>query len=77
MKNKVLLIGNDINNTTDSYSWENLLKDMTKYAGVKTAPNMLNKSPPLVYDEIILKGLANESAHENDLKKFIASKEHC
>lgn len=74
MKNTVLLIGNDINNATDTYSWENLLKDLTKYAGLKTMPNMLNKPFPLVYEEIILKALANKNIRENDLKKFIASK---
>lgn len=74
MINKVFLIGNDINNATASYSWENLLKDLTKYAGLKTLPNMLNKPFPLLYEEIILKTLAEGKIQENDLKKFIASK---
>jgi len=74
MKNTVFLIGNDINNATNSYSWQNLLKDLTKFAGLKTIPNMLNKPFPLVYEEIILKALANNNIYENELKKFIASK---
>ncbi|HSY62105.1 MAG TPA: SIR2 family protein [Cytophaga sp.] len=74
MKRTVFLIGNDINNATASYSWENLLKDLTRYAGLKSMPNMLNKPFPLVYEEIILKALVNGTIHENDLKKFIASK---
>lgn len=74
MRNKVFLIGNDINNATASYSWENLLKDLTKFASLKVMPNMLNKPFPLVYEEIILKALENKTFHENDLKKFIASK---
>lgn len=74
MKNTVFLIGNDINNATASYSWENLLKELTKHAGLKTLPNMLNKPFPLVYEEIILKSLAAGKTQENDLKKFIASK---
>lgn len=74
MKNTVFLIGNDINNATASYSWENLLKDLTRHAGLKALPNMLNKPFPLVYEEIILKTLATGKVQENDLKKFIASK---
>ncbi|WP_018341538.1 SIR2 family protein [Cytophaga aurantiaca] len=74
MKNTVFLIGNDINNATASYSWENLLKDLTKFTGLKALPNMLNKPFPLVYEEIILKTLAEGKVQENDLKKFIASK---
>lgn len=74
MENKVFLIGNDINNATSTYSWENLLIDLTKFAGLKSVPNLMSKPFPLVYEEIILKALANKSILERDLKKYIASK---
>ena len=54
MENRVLLVGNDINNATSDYSWANLLTDLIDYAKLEEVPSMDNKPFPLFYEEIYL-----------------------
>ncbi|MFP5439797.1 MAG: SIR2 family protein [Bacteroidia bacterium] len=70
---KVLLIGNDINNATGTYSWENLINGLMDYAKVDPAMNLQNKPFPMLYEEIYLNAVKAHGASEARIKKFIAS----
>lgn len=70
---KVLLIGNDINNATGPYSWENLISGLMEYAKVDPAMNRQNKPFPMLYEEIYLNAVKAHGASEARIKKFIAS----
>jgi hypothetical protein len=70
---KVLLIGNDINNATSSYSWDDLLSGLISFARLKNAPNKDNKPFPLLYEEIYLNSARQHGTKEIELKDFIAS----
>jgi hypothetical protein len=70
---KVLLIGNDINNATSSYSWDDLLNGLTSFARLKQTPNKINKPFPLLYEEIYLSSARLHGTEEVKLKEFIAS----
>ncbi|MCT4587275.1 MAG: SIR2 family protein [Carboxylicivirga sp.] len=69
--NKVLLIGNDINNINNSTSWEDLLKRIVKISGNNI--NVSTEKPfPLLYEEIYLKALKSSNIDEDELKSQIA-----
>ncbi len=69
--NKVLLIGNDINNINNSASWEDLLKKIVKINGNNI--NVSTKKPfPLLYEEIYLSALRSNNIKEDELKSRIA-----
>ena len=70
---KVLLIGNDINNATSSYSWEDLLNGLISFARLEKMPNKTNKPFPLLYEEIYLNAAKSHKTEEIELKDFIAS----
>ncbi|MEI8203107.1 MAG: hypothetical protein WCH34_08860 [Bacteroidota bacterium] len=74
MKNRVLLIGNDINNASANYSWSDLLSDLIGYARLTEAPSMDNKPFPLFYEEIYLSSARQYGTKESDLKDYIAAK---
>ena len=54
---KVLLIGNDINNATGPYSWANLINGLMEYADATPPINTENKPFPMLYEEIYLLSL--------------------
>ncbi len=69
--NRVLLIGNDINNINNSTSWEDLLKKIVKINGNRI--NVSTDKPfPLLYEEIYLSALKSKNIKEDDLKAKIA-----
>lgn len=43
MNEKALLIGNDINNATESYSWLDLINGLLAYAKIDRKLNQVNK----------------------------------
>lgn len=73
MEQKVLLIGNDINNATESYSWSDLIDRLIHFAKIDKAISKVNKPFPLLYEEIYLRSAAEFSTIESSIKKFIAS----
>lgn len=70
---KVLLIGNDINNATSSYSWDDLLDGLISFAQLNNTPDNTNKPFPLLYEEIYLNSARLHGTDEITLKDFIAS----
>lgn len=74
MDDKVLLVGNDINNATSDYSWANLLTDLINYAKLITPITSENKPFPLFYEEIFLNSAKVYGTKEARLKKYIAAK---
>jgi hypothetical protein len=71
---KVLLIGNDINNATSSYSWSDLLDSLLDFAHLEIWPDKANKPFPMLYEEIYLNAARSNSIKKISLKEFIASK---
>jgi hypothetical protein len=74
MNEKVFLIGNDINNATSDYSWQNLLEDLVDYARVSNKTSFENKPFPLLYEEIFLNSARAYGANEERIKSYIAAK---
>ena len=66
-----LIIGNDINNVTNTTSWDNLLKEIIQ---ICVKDKMLSKNTPfpILYEEIYLNGLKDLGINEYELKKAIA-----
>lgn len=75
MNQKALLVGNDINNISNSYSWANLIKGLKEYA--KSDPEIDTKNTdkpfPLLYEEIYLSALNRYGTPESRIKNYIAS----
>ncbi len=70
---KALLVGNDINNATSSYSWNDLIDGLLAYSKMNKAIQNKNKPFPFLYEEIYLKSYPLYQTHENKFKKYIAS----
>ncbi len=73
MNKKALLIGNDINNATESYSWQDLINGLLEYAKIDRGLNQVNKPFPMLYEEIYLNSAKKYRTPESRLKKYIAS----
>jgi len=73
MNTKALLVGNDINNATESYSWNDLIKGLLEYAKIDIKINQLNKPFPMLYEEIYLSSRRAHNTPESRLKKYIAA----
>lgn len=73
MNKKALLIGNDINNATESYSWNDLIKGLLEYAKIDKKINQVNKPFPMLYEEIYLNSRRAHNTPESRLKKYIAA----
>lgn len=73
MNKKALLIGNDINNATESYSWQDLINGLLEYARIDRDLNQVNKPFPMLYEEIYLNSARAHNTPESRLKKYIAS----
>lgn len=57
MKEKVLLLGNGINDAAHSYKWKNLINDLIHFVGITDILLEDNKPFPLLYEEIYLRNL--------------------
>lgn len=73
MNQKVLLVGNDINNASGSYSWSDLINRLLDFTKTDRGINKVNKPFPLLYEEIYLRSAAEFGTTESSIKKFIAS----
>lgn len=73
MNEKALLIGNDINNTTESYSWQDLINGLLDYARIDRNLNQVNKPFPMLYEEIYLNSARAYRTSESRLKNYIAA----
>ena len=72
MREKALLIGNDVNNATETYSWNDLINGLLEYAKIEKL-NKIDKPFPLLYEEIYLSSARKYSTSESRLKKYISS----
>jgi len=72
MRNKALLIGNDVNNATETYSWNDLIEGLLEYAKIDKL-NKKDKPFPLLYEEIYLNSARKYRTSESRLKKYISS----
>ena len=69
-----LLIGNDINNVTNDYSWQKLVNGLISYAQLSKKPQQSDFKPfPLLYEEIYLNAAKLYGTKELRLKQYIAS----
>ena len=68
---RTLLVGNDINNISNSTSWENLLDRIIKICGNNITISK-DKPFPILYEEIYLKGIKTKNINEYELKSEIA-----
>lgn len=73
MNERALLIGNDINNATEYYSWSDLINGLLEYSKIDRKLNQVNKPFPMLYEEIYLNSARAHQTPENRLKKYIAS----
>lgn len=64
---KVLLIGNGINRLGSNLSWRGLLEQLVNYIGKASSFSIDNKPFPILYEEILLRGLKYSSISEKDL----------
>lgn len=70
-----LLIGNDINNINNPYSWKSLLAEMISFCGLSPETINFEQKPfPLLYEEIFLNAARKNNLKESELKQFIAQK---
>jgi len=74
IENKVILVGNGINNIQNTYKWKNLILDLIDYVGAKGQININKKPFPLLYEEIYLKEAKKNGLREDQIKSFIAEK---
>jgi len=74
---QAILFGNGINRIQNDlngdYSWSNLLFDLNREFG-KSVKNIKTKPFPMVYDEILHKGVRENRLDEHKLKKYIKEK---
>ncbi len=72
--NKVLLVGNDINNITSDYSWSNLVDGLIEYGNLRGQVDRRDDKPfPHLYEEIYLNAIRKKTKNELEIKKYIAS----
>jgi hypothetical protein len=72
--NKVLLIGNGINNLSPGYSWRNLIDDLIAFVGCTGTIRVDNKPFPLLYEEIFIQAAKRRNLREIEIKAFIADR---
>ena len=71
--NKVLLVGNDINNINSRYSWDELINDLMDSANLKKKLSKKDKPFPMLYEEIYLNAARQNGLKELSIKKRIAA----
>ena len=71
---KTLLIGNDINQVSNNYDWDQLIKNLLKFTGTTNLISYDNNKPfPLLYEEIFVEAMNFKNINESSIKKFISS----
>lgn len=71
MKEKVLLIGNGINNISQEYTWSDLIDNLIDFIGAAGQIQTNNKPFPLLYEEIFVEAVKNRGFTEIQIKEFI------
>jgi hypothetical protein len=71
MSRPVLLLGNGINNVDEQCSWDDLIRDLVRFARLTRLASK-DKPFPLFYEEIYLSNLKANRVPEGKLKKFIS-----
>jgi hypothetical protein len=74
MAKNVLLLGNGINDVTNSYKWMDLINDIVNFLDIKSLNGLKEKPFPLLYEEIFLTNLRGKKVSEFEIKSFIAEK---
>jgi hypothetical protein len=72
MNDKVLLVGNGINNIKQDYRWVDLINNLVNYIGASGQIRMEDKPFPMLYEEIFVEAVKNRRFKESDIKNFIA-----
>lgn len=72
MTDKVLLVGNGINNIKQDYRWVDLINNLVNYIGASGQIRMDDKPFPMLYEEIFVEAVKNRRFKESDIKNFIA-----
>lgn len=72
MNDKVLLIGNGINNIAQDYRWIDLINNLINYIGASGQIRVEDKPFPMLYEEIFVEAVKNRQFKESDIKDFIA-----
>lgn len=72
-QDKVLLIGNGINNIDSLYTWKDLVGDLIGFVGAADQVRTANKPFPLLYEEILAHGV-KKGLKESDIKGYVADK---
>ena len=71
-QDSVLLLGNGVNRIHNTYSWENLLRELVDYADKSETILIKDKPFPLLYEEIVLRSKLHSGKKEEEIKKHIA-----
>ncbi len=71
MKEKVLLIGNGINNISQTYTWGDMIANLIDYIGAAGQIQTTSKPFPLLYEEIFVEAIKNRGLTEVQIKNFI------
>jgi hypothetical protein len=76
MTDKVLLIGNGVNNADGdhAYRWNDLVNDLIKEFSKGKKISSADKPFPLLYEEIFAAAIGGGKVKESEIKKFIADK---
>lgn len=74
MNKHVLLLGNGVNDVTNSYKWSDLVKDVAKHLNINGLKIVRDKPFSLLYEEMFLTNLRGRRYSEDNLKSFIAKK---
>ena len=75
LSEKVLFIGNGINNLTNKKSWNNIIADLKQKVGKNEDAEDLIKQFPLVFENLLSFGILNHRiSNENELKYIVADK---
>ncbi|HEX5170019.1 MAG TPA: SIR2 family protein [Cyclobacteriaceae bacterium] len=72
MNDKVLLIGNGINNIKQNYRWVDLINNLINYIGASGQIRVEDKPFPMLYEEIFVEAVKNRKFKESNIKNFIA-----
>jgi hypothetical protein len=72
MRDKVLLLGNGINNIRQDYRWADIIDHLIDFIGASGQIETDNKPFPLLYEQIYVEAVKNRNIKEAGIKEFIA-----
>lgn len=74
IRNKVLLVGNGINNVRNRFAWKQLIQDLISHIGAAGQIAIRDKPFPLLYEEIFIEAVKYKGFSEKEIKEFIAGR---